>query len=105
MSSHIPNTAMRTCNRITSVDLRNLPSASQAVSMYRQEGGRISDEACFGEDPLQGDNAKISIRAEAFGQRYPSFETIFHEIVNSNSTLFKSGLAFYVDVTYRLSVT
>ena len=73
--------------------------------MYRQEGGRISDETCFGEDPLQADNAKILIRAEAFGQRYPSFETIFHELVNSSSTLFKGGLTFYIDITYRLSVS
>ena len=65
MHSHIPNDVMRTHNRISRIDLRNLPCSSQAVSMYHQ-GGRISDESGIGEDPLQGDNAKTSIRAQAF---------------------------------------
>ena len=104
MGSHIPNDVMHRDNQVTRLDLRHLPSASQAVSMYHQEGGRISDEAQYGEDPLHGDAAKSSIRTQAFGDRYPSFDNIFHELVNSNPSLFKSALLFYIDVTYRLSV-
>ena len=63
---------------------------------------RISDETGFGADPLQGDNAKASIRAQAFGERYPSYDVIFHELVNLNPMLFKNALIFYIDVTYRL---
>ena len=101
MCSHTPNDIMRTDNRIARLDLRNLPSA---VSMYRQEEGRISDESGFGEDPLAGDTLKASIRAQAFCQRYPSYDAIFHELVNSaNPALFKNALMFYIDVTYRLS--
>ena len=103
MHSHIPNDVMRTDNKISRIDLRNLPSSSQAVSMYHQEGGRISDESGFGEDPLQGDNAKTSIRAQAFNERYPSYDAIFYEVVNTNPTPFKNALLFYIDVTYRLS--
>ena len=69
--------------------------------MYHQ-GGRISDETGFGEDPLQGDDAKTSIRAQAFDERYPSYDAIFHQLVNLNSLLFKSALLFYVDITYHL---
>ena len=58
MHSHIPNNVMRTDNRISTLDLRHLPCSSQAVCMYHQERGRISDESGFGEDPLQGDDAK-----------------------------------------------
>jgi ribulose-5-phosphate 4-epimerase/fuculose-1-phosphate aldolase len=103
MHSHIPNDVMRTNNKISTLDLRNLPCSSQAVSMYHQEGGRISDEHGFGEDPLQGDDAKASIRAQAFDDRYPSYDAIFHEVVNMNPALFKNALRFYIDVTYRLS--
>ena len=51
MHSHIPNNVMRTDNRISTLDLRHLPCSSQAVCMYHQERGRISDESGFGEDP------------------------------------------------------
>ena len=91
-----------TDNRVARLDMRNLPSASQAVGMYHQEGGRISDETGFGEDPLLGDNAKGSIRTQAFCERYPSYDAIFHELVNSaNPLLFKDALIFYIDVTYH----
>ena len=103
MHSHIPNNVMRTDNRISILDLRHLPCSSRAVCMYHQEGGRISDESGFGEDPLQGNDAKISIRAQAFHDRYPSYDAIFHDVVNLNPILFKSALLFYIDVTYRLS--
>ena len=103
MNSHVPNDITRTDNMIARLDLRNLPCASQAVCMYHQEGGRISDESQFGEDPLLGDDAKASIRASAFGDRYPSFDAIFHDLVNSNPSLFKNALLFYIDITYRLS--
>ena len=102
MNSHIPNDVMRTNNGITRLDLGNLPCSSQAVGMYQQDGGRITDETKFGEDPLQGDIAKASIRAQAFNEKYPSFDIIFHELVNSNPLLFKNALLFYIDVTFRL---
>ena len=60
--------------------------------MYHQEGGRILDESGFGEDPLQGDNAKTSVRAQAFNERYPSYDAIFHEVVNMNPTPFKNAI-------------
>ena len=104
MYSHIPNDVMSNDNRIARLDMRNLPSASQAVGLYHQQGGRISDESGFGKDPLLGDNTKDSIRARAFSERYPSYDAIFHELVNSsNPMLFKNALIFYIDITYRLS--
>ena len=61
MSSISSNNVMYTDDRVARLDLRNLPSASQAVSSYQREGGRISEESEFGEDPLQGDHAKRSL--------------------------------------------
>lgn len=52
MHSHIPNDVMRADNGISRFDLRNVPSSSQAICMYPQEGGRIWDESGFGEDPF-----------------------------------------------------
>ena len=103
MGSHIPNDVMQRNSRITRLDLRHLPSSTQAVTMYREEGGRISDETCFGEDPIYSDSTKCSIRMQAFSERFPSFDAIFHELVNGNPALFESALLFYIDVSYRLS--
>ena len=62
---------MYTDNRVARLDMRKLPSASQAVGMYHQEGGRILNETGFGEDLLVGDITKASIRTQAFCERYP----------------------------------
>ncbi len=107
MRSHIPNCVFQANNKITRLALRNLPNAQQAVQMYQQDQqGRISENSKFGEDPIQTDNSKLSIRTQAFIERYPSYEQIFFELVNNaNPTLFKSGLIFYIDLTYRLSMS
>ena len=103
MGSHIPNKVMERNSRITRIDQRHLPSSPQAVTMYREEGGRISDETYFGEDPIRSDTTKCSIRMRAFSERFPSFDTIFEELVNGNPSLFENALLFYIDVSYRLS--
>ena len=72
---------MYTDNRVARLDMRKLSSASQAVGMYHQ-GGRISNETGFGEDLLVGDIKKASIRTQAFCERYPSYDAIFHEFVS-----------------------
>ena len=104
MRSHIPIDVFRSNDRVTRLDLRYLPSTLQAVSMYECEtGGRISQETEFGNDPLRGDVSKCSIRSQAFFERHPSFDDIFHNLVNLNSIPFRNALLFYIDITYRLS--
>ena len=104
MATHIPNRVMASqLNRFPKINQNHLPDTTAAVAMYNQEGGNLSDGARFGHDPLSGHSNKMSIRHQAFTERYPSFEDIFHQLVNSNSTLFKEALKFYLDVTYRLS--
>ena len=104
MSTHIPNRVMQNSNRIVRLDVRHLPTAQQAVNMYQQEQqGRISDDSGFGQDPIHANLSKTSIRAQVFGERFPSLEVIFHELVNENPVPFKNGLIFYIDVTRRLS--
>ena len=61
MRSHVPNEVMRTNNRIARVDMRHVPSPHHAVRMYHEEGGRISDETYFGDDPICADLTKCSI--------------------------------------------
>ena len=104
MATHIPNGIMAShLYRLPKLNQLSLLDTMAAVAMYNQEGGNISDRAQFGYDPLDGDANKTSIRNQAFNGRYPSFEHIFHQLVNSNSTPFKEALKFYLDVTFRLS--
>ena len=82
-------------NRFPKINQSHLPDTTAAVVMYNQEGGNLSDGARFGHDPLSGHSNKMSIRHQAFTERYPSFEDIFHQLVNSNSTLFKEALVLF----------
>ena len=104
MASHVPNAIMARDNRVQRITV-NLPTPVEAVSMYNRAGGRLSDETPFGEDPLQGNSDKCAIRQQAFTNNFPSFEPIFHGLVNSDPSLFTRALKFYVDITYRLSRT
>ena len=101
MSSHIPNEIMRQNNRITKLDIRHLPNVAQAVHLYELDGGHLSDETGFGNDPIADIPAKCSIRTQAFLDRYPSMDGIFHSLVNLNSGPFENCLLFFI--TYRLS--
>lgn len=104
MPSHVPDVVMRRNNRVKRIMTR-LPGPAEAISMYQGSGGRISDGAQFGQDPLYGDDNKCTIRQRSFTSSYPSFDPIFHNLVNSNSSLFENGLKCFIDITYRLSRT
>lgn len=103
MQRRIPNHLMLTDDRTKKLGNSRIPTPTQAIYMYRANGGHITEESNFGEDPLASDVDKYRIRESAFVQRYPSFEAIFHNLVNGNSSPFKNGLKYFIDITYRLS--
>ena len=88
-------------NRARSIPPSQLPTVDEAVRMYESSGGRLTDPAHFGTDPLNGE--KWEIRDRAFRERYPSFASIFHALVNGNNLPFKQALLFFIDITRRLS--
>lgn len=79
-------------------------SPDEALENYRHAGGHITDPTNFGIDPIR-ESAKIRIRERAFVDVYPSFEPIFFTLVNGKTRLFREGLLFYCDVTFRVSCT
>ena len=103
MQRGIPNRLMLTDDRTKKLGNSRLPTPTQAIYMYRANGGHITEESNFGEDPLANDVDKYRIRENAFVQKFPSFEAIFHNLVNGNSIPFKNGLKYFIDITYRLS--
>lgn len=98
----IPNQRIHIDNRVARIDNRILWSPAEAVDHYRHTGGHITEPASFGIESIL-DNTKIAIRERAFTDLYPSFDQIFHALVNGNSRPFQEGLLFYCDITYRLS--
>ena len=99
----VPNQRVFLDNRVKAISHLLLWNPAEAAEMYRQGGGHITDPASFGVDPLLDDNSKLLIRSQAFRVRFPSFEPIFHNLVNGDDRMFREGLKFYCDVTYRLS--
>ena len=82
MTTHIPNRVMASqLNQFSKINPGNLPDTTAAVMMYNQEGGNLSDGAQFGHDPLCGHANKMSVRHQAFTERYPSFEDLFYQLV------------------------
>ena len=63
--------------------------------------GRITEESSFGEDPLQGREAKKDERNAVFSQNF-SIANIYREIVNSRSESFKDAVIFFINLTARL---
>ena len=83
-------------------DQRLLPSTTDAVQQYQQQGGRLTDPW---KDSLDGNAYKYGVRQEAFLEKYPSFQDIFSKLVNGDQTTFKHALKFNIDITHRISST
>ena len=99
----VPNQRVFIDDRVKRIDQSLLWTPAEAVQMYRRSGGRITDPTGFGVDPLLTDTTKCGIRQQAFEERFPSFEPIFSSLVNGDDRLFRDGLIFLCDITYRLS--
>ncbi len=89
-------------NRAKNILPSLLPSVHEAVQLYREAGGGITNEHTFGIDPLSGNLEMQKIRQDSVLQHY-DFNPMFHQLVNGNDSLFKEALLYFVDVTYRLS--
>lgn len=80
---------------------REVPSATEAMSMYEAQGGRLQKEWNVGRDLLSGDERRQHLRVELFNQRF-SFEDIFTATVNQDPKPFKEGLSYFMRLTYSL---
>lgn len=91
-------------NRARWIPATLLPDPQQAVQMYRDSGGSLTDPAPYGNDPLAENDHKRKIREQSFGERF-SLETVFHKLVNGDYSPFREAVLFYIDVTRRLSAS
>ena len=98
----IPNILMVENNQTKSIDHHLVPEADEAGRLYEENGGRLTVFSNFGQDPLEQREDLKSIRMERFKEQWPSFETIFHSLVNGNKANFRDGLLCFIDLTMQL---
>jgi len=105
MPRGIPDVLMMRNNKAQRIDTSALPSPDLAVQMYANAGGRLTDPDLFGNDPISTCPNKVDIRKRTFLEKFPSISDMFHELVNGDSSKFRKGLLYYIDVTKRLAAS
>lgn len=80
-----------------------LPTSEEAVLAYEREGGHLTLPEVFGTDLLSGNQQLQNLRFDNFNAAYPSFDVIFHCLVNGNQYPFKEGLQYFIDLTTTLN--
>ena len=87
----VPNVLMEKDNQARKIPLSLFQLPEEAAQAYRSTGTLTVPDS-YGLDPLELDSNKKSIQEQAF---FPSFDPIFQEVVNNNSTLFRQALLFF----------
>ena len=90
------NHRMTIDNRVKRIPMNLLPTPDSDV------GGRITGGHSFGVDPLSANLQLQQLRQDSFTHDY-SFESMFHQLINDNDSLFKEGIYSFADITYRLA--
>lgn len=103
MSRGVPRVLMGRDNRVQRLPPSVLPSVEQAVQLYRNNVGTLTDPTPFGIDPLAENLEKKQIRDRAFSSSYLCYESIFYDLVNGVTEPFRNALLLYIDITKRLS--
>jgi len=100
----VPNQRMAEDNRAVKLLPSSVPDVSRAKLMYHSNGGSLSPPGIFGCDPLAADPHKSEIRSRAFNSSF-LLESIFSDVVNCGGQLFRDAFNYFVDITYRLSIS
>ena len=99
----IPNVLQHDRHGTTAMTANDIPTTEDAVDMYRQQGGVLTDLSEFGADPLQNDIQKIDQREQEFCSNAMSFEDIFTNIISGTNVPFRQAILLYIDITDHLS--
>ena len=81
----------------------HLPSTGDAVGMYRQQGGVLTDPSPYGTDPLENDTQKMDQRRLEFQSNAMTFEDIFTNVISGNDVPFRRAILLYIHITDHLS--
>ncbi len=91
-------------NRCGKVEDSNMRTPEEMVTYYTSLGGRITDEWSVGSDPLAAFPGLQRVRELQFAaQLATSFDTIFSDIVNGNSSSFRSAILLFIAESRNLA--
>ena len=86
------------------VNTTDIPTTEDAVDMYRQQSGVLTDPSEFGADPLENDVVKMAQREQEFRNTAMSFDDIFTNVVSGNDIPFRQAILLFIDITDHLSI-
>ncbi|KAK3740772.1 hypothetical protein QZH41_017516 [Actinostola sp. cb2023] len=89
-----PIIMMNRSNRTAHIREDQVPDGPTAAQIYESNGGHLTRFGGFGRDPLLG-NATLLQQRELI-QNIPSYEAVFNEVVNGNTSLFQHGLMAFI---------
>lgn len=72
--------------------------------MYETNGGRLTRESSFGEDPLRNDAFLVQERERLFRQRNPDLDSIHGRLANGDLMSFEIAILSFIDITKTLAV-
>ena len=81
--------------------VNQVPTNMEAVTAYENLGGSLTAFPTFGIDPL-AKNAELQATREQRFSHETNVDTIFGDLVNSNSTSFKQAIQRYANIAIQL---
>jgi hypothetical protein len=98
----VPNNLQQnTC--VTTVPSSSLPSTENAISMYIQNGGRLTVPPVFGYDPLRYSPYLIHLRERKFFSKFIDFHNLLPNVVSGDGTMFMAAILEFIQITISLS--
>ena len=101
----IPNTLQANNDGTNPINPADIPTASAAVSQYRQQGGSLTDPAEFGDDPLANDAQLCRRREDLWLLRCGGFNCndIYSADMCGNTWHLENAILKFIEVTHELS--
>lgn len=100
----IPNALQMQNSRTTPISPSDVPLVVDAVSAYREQGGRITDPSDFGQDPLSSDITLSQLREQEWSTRCGvTVEDIYTEVMCGNTQPLRDAIVKFIEITLELS--
>ena len=95
----IPNALQIQNNRTTPISPSDVPSVVDAVSAYREQGGRITDPSDFGQDPLSSDITLLQLREQEWSKRCGrTAEDIYTQVMCGNTQPLRDAMVKFIGI-------
>jgi hypothetical protein len=98
----IPEAVRLFNNDITALAEEYVPSTADAVELFEEAGGTLTEEGTSGIDPLDGYLALRKYREALFRHGAPSIENIVEDLNVGTGDLLKRSILYYIELTNML---